>query len=173
MSDRLRYAPGEPVKLRARLLDDKGVPIEKARPYVEIRNERNEVVKRNALQAEAGGGGEYTMEVTGLPRGRFTVIPQVFELRDKELKAEVSFTVGDVAAGEYVHLAAQEALLEKWADLYRRFHDPQALLDTIEPIELRDEKRGDYEIWDTFWVLLLVAALLGLEWHFRKTCRLV
>ncbi|MFO7869835.1 MAG: PA14 domain-containing protein [Kiritimatiellia bacterium] len=172
MSDRLRYAPGETVRVRARLLDEKELPIEDAQASIEVLNASEEVIKQATLLPIPGSGGEYRAELQDLPRGQFTVRPKVFELRDADIDAKIQFTVGDIAAGEYVHLKLRRPQLEKWATDYRPFYDPVDFVDKIESIDLEEEERRDFELWNNLLLPVLAGILLGLEWHYRKQCRL-
>lgn len=172
MSNRLRYAPGEVVRLRARLLDDEGIPIEHAQTTIEVLNEKDEVVRKTSMLPVRDEPGEYRTELHGLPRGRFRVRPQVFELREKEVEAEINFEIGDLAVGEYVDLALDRKRVQKWANHYADVYNPLEIVERIEPVEIREREREDYEIWDTFYFILLVTLLLGTEWQLRKRVRL-
>ena len=65
--------------------------------------------------------------------------------------------------GLYVILAGRVRLLDRAGDLVAK----------VPTVSTRKERRGDTEIWDSHWLLLLATALLGFEWHMRKQLKLV
>ena len=171
-TDRPRYAPDETVMIQVRLLDEEQRPVENAQAVVDVYDEKETRIREVPLLPAATGAGEYRGELTGLPRGHFTLKPRVFEMRHLEADAELSIDVGDVAAGEYIHLEQDRPRLERWADAWQPVFAPLAALSAIEPVETRDERRREYE-QPVHALLLLIAALaLGAEWQLRKRCRL-
>ncbi len=172
MSNRLRYAPGEIVRIKTRLLDDEEVPIEQAQATISVLNEKDEVVRKTALLPVKGAPGEYRAEIHGLPRGHFRVKPEVFELREKDIKTEINFEIGDLAVGEYVHLSLNKDKMKKWADHYADVYQPGTLVHALEPVSIEEKTRADFEIWNTFYFMILVILLLGAEWQLRKRARL-
>ncbi len=172
MSNRLRYAPGEVVRIKARLLDDEEVPIEQAQATIAVLNEKDDVVRKTALLPVKEAPGEYRAELYGLPRGHFRVKPEVFELREKKINTEINFEIGDLAVGEYVHLSLNKDRMKKWADHYTDVYEPESLVQALDPVELKEKTRTDFEIWNTFYLMILVILLLGAEWQLRKRIRL-
>lgn len=171
-TDRPRYASDEVIMINVRLLNKEKEPIENAQAVVDVIDEDGERVREVPLLPAATGAGEYRGEVTALPHGHFKLVPRVFELRDQEVNAALEIDIGDVLTGEYVHLSLDRPRLEEWATEYRPAYNPLAGLDEIEPVDLTEEQRREFE-QPLHALLLLIAALaLGAEWHFRKRCRL-
>lgn len=172
MTDRLQYAPDENVQVNARLLDDRQMPLENVQATLDVLNEKGDVVQRVSLLPLPGGGGEYRAELRGLPRGRLKLAPRVFEWRDRTNQAEIAIAVGDVDLGELTHVAFDQARVDRWAVRQAPVWNPLAVTEAIESRDLREERRDDTALWDNLPFLALVALLLGLEWHWRKRCRL-
>ena len=172
MTDQVRYGRGETVLLNVRLLDDEQRPLSGAQGVVEVFDDRDEHFRDIPLLPADAGAGEYRAEIDGLPYGRFTFRPRIFELGGEETRPEISVEIGDAAAGEFIHLTQDRARLEEAFDHVAPLHDPLGFLDEIEDVELTRERRVEYE--QSFHaILLLIAALaLGAEWHFRKQCKL-
>ncbi|MCC5849097.1 MAG: hypothetical protein JJU29_13505 [Verrucomicrobia bacterium] len=172
MTDRVRYGREESVLLNVRLLDDQQRPLSGAQGVVEVFDDRDEHLRDVPLLPADAGAGEYRAEISGLPYGRFTFRPRIFELGDRETRPEISVEIGDAAAGEFIHLTQDRARLEAAFDHVAPIHDPLGFLDEIENVELTQERRVEYE--QSFHaILLFIAALaLGGEWHFRKQCKL-
>ncbi len=172
MTDRLRYATGEQVTLRAKLLDEKGRPISEADAFVEIFDERGEQVRKLPLKELSGGGAAYEATLSGLPEGAYTARPEVFELRGKEVQAEIQFRIGELPTSEYVRLTYDEGALQEVTDHVAPLWKPDALLELLEPVEQENTRREDLELWNHPLYLLLVLALLSTEWGLRRRRRM-
>lgn len=172
MTDRPRYGTDEPVMISVRLLDEEQRPVENAQAVVDVYDEDEERIREVPLFPAETGAGEYRGEITALPHGHFTLKPRIFEMRHLDITAELGIDIGDVVTGEYVHLEQDRPRLGRWADAYQPVYDPLDAMDAIEPVEITDKRRREYE-QPVHAILLLIAAIaLGAEWHLRKRCRL-
>jgi len=177
MVDRPAYAPEETVRIKARILDNAGAPVEDADAMLEVcpveeSGDTGPPIKIVPLLHLEGSGGEYRAQIRDLPKGRYCVIPRVSELRDAE-KAEVVFDIRDLSTTEYTDLATDELLLQELSKEYSRFEKALDLVEDIPEVSFDEEHRADTELWDTFPFLVMVAALLGFEWVMRKRHKLV
>jgi len=118
-------------------------------------------------------GGEYRTIVKDLPRGKYRVTPEVAELAGEEIHADYPFEVRDIPTSEYVELALDDTELKAVSTAYRPFLQADELVAQIPKIELAEEHRQDFEVWDSFYLLGAVALLLALEWHWRRKMKLV
>ncbi|MCC5843501.1 MAG: hypothetical protein JJU05_04540 [Verrucomicrobia bacterium] len=168
MTDRLHYATGESVTLRARLLDANGRPLSRADASVEIYDERGEQVRKLTLRELSGEGGAYEASVDGLPEGRYTVRPVVFELRNENVQAEINFRIGDLPTNEYVRLAYDAAALRGATPHVGRVWDPETALTPLEPQTHEITRREDLELWNHPLFLALAVGLLSAEWWNRR-----
>jgi len=173
MVDRLAYAPDETVLVRARILDDTGAPLPAANASVDVLDEAGERIRVLPLMPLEDSGGEYRAQLVDLPRGKYTVQPQVPQFADRTLEANVTFDVRDLPTSEYVDLALNETVLAEMSDTYLPFERILDVVDSIPEIAFTEEHRDDRELWDTAFFMILVAALLGLEWWLRKKHKLV
>lgn len=172
MTDRLRYATGEEVLLRAQLLDERGRPITGADAFVEIFDERGELLRKVTLRELSGGGAAYEASLSGLPEGAYTAKPVVFELRDKAVQAEIGFRIGELATSEYVQLTYDEGALRGATPHVGRVWDPASALAALKPRTLETTRREDLEIWNHPLFLLLAVSLLSAEWWIRRRRRM-
>ena len=168
MTDRLHYATGEAVTVRARLLNPQGRPLAGADAFVEIVDERGEQVRKLTLRELSGEGGAYEAAVSGLPEGRYTLRPVVFELRDENVRAEISFRIGDLPTNEYVGLAYHPSALREATPHLAPVWDPATLFEQLKPQSLDITRREDLELWNHPLFLLLAVGLLGCEWWIRR-----
>lgn len=168
MTDRLHYADGETVTVRARLLSPEGRPLTGADAFAEILDSRGEQVRRVTLRELSGEGGAYEAAVDGLPEGRFMVRPVVFELRNEDVQAEVHFRVGDLPTNEFVRLAYDPIALRDATSHVARVWDPESALEAFEPHTREVTRREDLELWNHPLFLALVVGLLSAEWWIRR-----
>lgn len=171
MTDRLRYGNGEEVTVRARLLDEEGRPITEADAFVNVFDERLELVRKLHLRELAGGGGSYEASLTGLPEGAYTAKPEVFELRGLSVQAEIGFRIGELPTSEYVRLAYDEGALTDATEHVARVWNPEEALEVLEPAAEERIRREDLEIWNHPLYLLLAVGLLSAEWGLRRRNR--
>jgi len=173
MTDRAEYSPGETVTLKARVLGTDKQPLEGGTVSAEVRDADGAVVRNVQFVHLANSGGEYRALIRDLARGTYTVVPRVLELDGVTIKADYTFEVRDLPTSEYVELALDEAALASISTEYRHFLKAEELVDKLPRVRLTVEQRRDHEIWDSFPLMILVAALLGFEWHMRKRLNLV
>ena len=140
---------------------------------VDLLNEAGERIRVLPLMPLENSGGEYRAQLVDLPKGTHTVQPQVPQFADRTLEANVTFDVRDLPTSEYVDLALNETVLADMSDTYLPFERVLDIVDSIPEIEFTEEHRNDRELWDTAFFMILVAALLGLEWWLRKKHKLV
>ena len=176
MADRPAYAPEETVRIKARILDNAGAPVDDADAMLEVcpvedSGDTGPPVKIVPLLHLEGSGGEYRAQIRDLPRGRYRAIPRVSELRDAE-KADVVFDVRDLSTTEYTDLAMDELLLQGLSKRYSRFEKALDMVEDVPEVDSEEEHRADTELWDTFPFLVLIAGLLGFEWVMRKKHKL-
>ena len=172
MADRPIYAPEEPVVIKARLLDEKEMPLLNADASIEIYDDEDQLVKRQPLFHIENSGGEYRAEVRDLERGAYRIEPRVQELDHLEMEAEVRVDVRDLPTSEFIDLGLNMQGLQEISTNAVPFETALNTLDRIEKIDLTEETRSDLELWDTWWYLAIIAMLLSLEWMLRKRCKL-
>ena len=85
----------------------------------------------------------------------------------------MSFNVKDLPTSEYVDLRLNDTVLKQMGSEYHPFHLANALVDGINNADEIVVTRTPYEIWDTIYLMMMVAILLGIEWQIRKRNRLL
>jgi hypothetical protein len=172
-TNRLEYSPGEPVIVKARILDEKEKVMEDASAYVDIFDEEDELVTTLPLIPIKDSGGEYRTTLKDLKRGKYTAIPRVSEFGERKFEGDVSFKVKDLPTSEYVDLTLNDTVLKQMGSEYHPFHLANALLAGVEKADETVVTRKEYEVWDTVYLMMMVAVLLGIEWQIRKRNRLL
>ncbi len=173
ITDRPEYSPGETVTLKARVLGTDDRPLEAATVSAQIVDAAGEAVRNVRFTHLPDSGGEYRAKVPDLPKGEYHAVPHVEELADVQVEADYPFAVRDLPTSEYIELSLNGPELKALATEYRHFLDADDLLEHVPRLLLTEEHRKDYELWDSFWMLFVVAALLAVEWQLRKQQRLV
>lgn len=173
ITDRNEYSPGETVNLQARIFGESGQPLLDATAAVRIVNSWGDTVRNVLLQPVPDSGGEYRGEIHDLPRGIYRAIPEVSQLKDVVQNVSFPFKISRRATSEYIELALDETKLRSFSSMYRYFPEADQIVPEIPVIEKVERRREDYEVWDSFYVLIAVAALLGFEWQMRKQQKLI
>ena len=173
ITDRNEYSPGETVKLQARIFGKSGQPLLETTAAVRVVNSWGETVRNVLLQPVPDSGGEYRGEIHDLPRGIYRAIPEVSQLKDIVQNVSFPFRISRRTTSEYVDLALDETQLRSFSSMYRHFPEADQIIPEIPVIEKIERRREDYEVWDSFYVLIAVVALLGFEWQMRKQQKLI
>ncbi len=174
MTSRPEYTPGETVEIKARLLDERELPIKNATASAEVYDQAAGLIKKIVeLKYLRNSGGRYTGQIRDLPRGKYRIIPRVKELKDKKVEAEAYFEIRDLPTSEYVELALNAPMLKSFTSFYRHFHLAGEIIDQTPKLEVKRKHREEKELWDSFFVIILAALLLGFEWYLRKRNQLV
>ncbi len=168
MTDRPEYSPGETVTLQARVFDRDKMPLEDGTVSADLRLADGPVVRSVKFAALANSGGEYRAQVRDLPAGRYVATPRVVELAGLSTAADYPFEIRDLPTSEFIELALDEAALRTLTREYRHLSQAADLPARLPRLQQVEEHRQDVEIWDSPWLLVLVAALLGAEWQMRK-----
>lgn len=173
MTDRPEYSPGETITLKARILGRDKLPLENATASATIVDREGATVKSVRFSPLPNSGGEYRAQIRDLPKGKYTVVPRVLELKNVEVEANCPFEIRDLPTSELVDLKLDTAALQILTTRHWSFLEAQKALDHIPKIELSETHRRDFEVWDSAWTLCLVALLLAGEWHLRKKFNLL
>jgi hypothetical protein len=181
------HGHGEPVKVRVRLTEEFGnIPrdlVARARIVRRDKGKKETAValvplKRREFQPRVLEG-----EVRDLPGGEYFIELSIPRFEDKlegppgpdgkpgTLRAE--FTVGEGESGEMAHLATNWTLLKELAvkNGTGKVYTPE---DAAEVVDLLGRKAmtvtevDDDKLWQSWWTLALVLALLTAEWVVHK-----
>lgn len=173
MTEHPYYTPDATVRVKAQLFDGQRKPLLRSSAMVQVFDAENKLVRHLELVEIENSGGQYTAQITGLPKGKYVLRPKVPELQNVSVLAEATFEVKDLPTSEYVELTVDEKQLKQLADEVRPLERVNELIDLIPAIEKKETLRSDIEIWDSFWLICAAALLLGFEWLMRKKHHLV
>lgn len=167
-----RVRPGGNVVVRAEMSDSAFVRRNDARLVARVFSPSG-VVTETPLEWVVDRDGEYQATVTSQEPGIHTVRVAAAGARPGApvLEDSTFFSVGDLAA-EFYGAEMRRPLLQRIADeTGGRFYTPATMARLPEDIALT--RRGvtvmnQMDLWDMPVVLLLVIALLGAEWAYRR-----
>ena len=176
-TDRTRYAPDTPVRVRARIIQRDLTPVNKSKT-VSVKVFRDDKpVLRKRLEWVEGSAGMYFADLGTLTSGTYRVelvSPDAEPIlaADKKKKVVTEFSVDPVSGPELVELAADRGLLARLAGFsggtVLEPHQAAEVLDSLGPRSLvrREEERVD--LWDHWGLLVLIVLVATCEWILRK-----
>ena len=172
--DPVAAEPGQPVRIRARLLTENGLPAAPAEPpRVDIVRPDGSILRSQPLEPAPAAAGRYRAELEGLVTGEYTLrlraghgtshnepqMPSMALSISSNGEAEMSDLLPDddnlrriasASGGEFLRLDELRSLPKRVAAVQR----------TTRPIE--------YRLWDSPYLYFLVLGCLGVEWAMRK-----
>jgi len=168
-AERISIAPGEQVRIRARVLDDKGAPSRDAKQEVRIlRNKRN--VQTVTLDAIGENTGRYAGAIGDLEEGEYTLQLVASDLAP--VPTELTIQVIRSAEAEMVDLTGDEKFLKRLADASGGKLVPIEQLSELPELlqKSHDEKSrlSELSLWDSPYLFVFVLACLSIEWAMRK-----
>ena len=179
-TDRSRYAPDTPIRVRARLLRRDFTPLPGARPVVDVWAGTRHVL-RERLQYVPDSAGFYAAELGALPPGRYRVDldPAAAEeglAPDGAKTVSAEFAVTPMVPAELVELAADRGLLTRLATLTGgRVVEPWQADDLVAafgPPSVTVRERRQLELWNSWALLAAMLLLASAEWLLRKRASL-
>lgn len=169
-ADKVFAAPGEPVRIRARITDMPAVRLGGNDQLQIIRG--RQVVGRQALSAtDAPGSGRYAATVS-LPAGDYQIRWTASGDKHQAYTVEIPLHVAQTSEAEMADLSGNEAMLRKLAEASG---GEFLTLDQVSRLPERLASAGDarsryaqLSLWDSPYLFLLVVGCLGAEWALRK-----
>jgi len=182
-TDRSRYAPQAPVRVRAKLARKDYTPITSDDVSVNVFAQYGPVraggqpVLRKKLQYIQHSPGMYEAELGELPGGTYRVeldAPAAKPVLAEENVAKVAteFSVESSTPAEQAELAPDRGLLTRLAALTGGAvadvtHADRILASLGKPTEVQIERR-EYVLWDSWPLLILMVLAATAEWLLRK-----
>jgi len=173
-----RYAPGEPVRIRARLLRPDHSPYIVA-PVVAAIRQDNKLVSRREMRYIDGSPGIYETEVEALGPGTYTVhleAPVDNALMNAFVQAVAdsppAFAVEAGVGAEWIELGPDRGLASRLAAIsggqVTEVPGAAALRETLGPGRLERRERRQWDLWNHWMTALAIGLLAGMEWLSRK-----
>ena len=177
-----RYGPNSPVEVRAHIVHEDFSPLRSDEVSVHVfRDDR--LVGRYKLRHDKGSPGDYLANLGKLEGGAYrAVVPgaEVDELlrRDGAVeKVEAEVSVDPDGPAEQVELAADPGLAGKLARISGGVMVDATQADRVLAVLSagiqRREMPAQISLWDRWWLLLAMLALVTGEWLIRKKAGLV
>jgi len=176
-TDRIRYAPGQPVRVRARLAREDFTPL-LGRDDVAVNVFAGpEKVMHQVLTYVPNSPGLYEASLGPLPSGTYRVeldAPAARPILRRQNAETVTteFSVDPATPAEQVELAPDRGLLSRLAALTGgTVADPahaNRVLDHLGPATEVEVERREYVLWDSLPMLLVIVAVATAEWLLRK-----
>jgi uncharacterized membrane protein len=165
-----RVAPDEPVALRAEVTDSNYLPLNDGRVVAHVRNpvgEEREVPMDWAVDRD----GEYHASFTPGEPGLYRIRVDSY-VKDKLLASDTTFVEAEIPKNEYYDAKLHTQFLKRIAtETDGRYYTPKTLSSL--PEDMTYTKSGatvlqQFDLWDMPAIFLLLVALLGAEWGYRK-----
>lgn len=173
-TDREEYQQGEPIRLRARFLDDRGTPPEDDGVLCIVQHEAGQ--RRSVrLRRDALNRGMFEAVVDSLPQGRYRawIASPVFPGQPPSREFRVQAPPGELA--EIQMKAAELQAAAKVSDgKFFRASDADRLLASLPPgRHVRVESLPPEPLWNLPLLPVIFVSLLASEWLLRKRLGLV
>lgn len=175
-TDRPRYAPEEPVHVRARLLQPDLSPLANADVAVTVLRDGEPVVRRT-LRYLPSSPGLYEAEVGRLPPGPYELQLESPQARSAvgpdELDSVVAeFTVEPGTSREQAELTPDSGppgrLAQMTGGLVLGPHEAGRVLEPLRPPIAVQRERYEYVLWNSWPLLCLIMGVAAAEWLLRK-----
>jgi uncharacterized membrane protein len=165
-----RVAPGEPVELRARVVDSTFAPVSQAAVVARVTTPTGALIDV-PLERSPTADGTYTGRYVPTDRGAFAVSATARFGRDS-LRSVAGALLADDQGADVEQAELRSGLLRQVADETGGHYYPLSLAsrlaDDVNYTESGVTQRDAHDLWDMPIVFLLLVTLLGAEWFYRR-----
>jgi uncharacterized membrane protein len=165
-----RVAPGEPVELRARVVDSTFTPVGQATVSARVTTPTGALVDV-PLERSPNGDGTYTGRYVPTERGAFAFSASARAGRDS-LHSVAGALLADDQGADVEQAELRSGLLRQVANetggKYYPLSQAARLADDVNYTESGVTQRDAHDLWDMPIVFLLLVTLLGAEWFYRR-----
>ncbi|MDB4883334.1 MAG: putative rane protein, partial [Gemmatimonadetes bacterium] len=166
-----RVTPGEPVELRARVVDSVFAPIGQATVVAQVTTPTGVLVDV-PLERSVHGDGTYTGRYVPADRGAYAFTATARAGRDS-LRSVAGALLADDQGADVEQAELRTALLRQVSNETGGHYYPLAqaarLADDVNYTESGVTQRDSHDLWDMPIVFLLLVTLLGAEWAYRRS----
>jgi len=175
-ADRTRYAPGQTVRLRAKIVRRDLSPVVSERAFAIVSRDGQPLTRQQLLYVP-GTSGMYAAELAGLPSGAYRAVLEAPEIGpilapDKVAAVAAEFSVDPVVGPERTELSADVALLGRLAaasgGVVLQPHQAAQVLSALGPRSIVRREVSETRLWDSWLMLGGILALAAGEWILRK-----
>ena len=165
-----RVTPGEPVELRARVVDSAFAPIPQATVSARVTTPTGAIVDV-PLERSPHGDGTYTGRYLPVDKGAYT-IAAVARAGNDSLHSVDGALLADDQGADVEQAELRTALLRQVSNETGGRYYPLAqsarLADDVNYTESGVTQKDAHDLWDMPIVFLLLVTLLGAEWFYRR-----
>jgi hypothetical protein len=165
-----RVAPGEPIELRARVVDSTFAPIGQADVVARVTTPTGALVDV-PLERSRSGDGTYTGRYVPPERGSYAFAASARAGRDS-LHSAAGALLADDQGADVEQAELRTGLLRQVANetggKYYPLSQAAHLADDVNYTESGVTQRDAHDLWDMPIVFLLLVTLLGAEWFYRR-----
>jgi uncharacterized membrane protein len=170
-----RFAPGEPVVVRAEVDDDRYLKVNNARVMGEVHTPSGETLDL-PMEWTVDKDGEYRASFVPEERGFYEIRVEA-EREASLLGSSTAYVEVSDLTDEYFSAERRTGLLERIAaDTDGRFYTPETINELPEDMSYTEggtTVRERKDLWDMPIVFLLLVILAGIEWGYRRARGLV
>ena len=165
-----RVAPGEPVELRARVVDSTFGPVSQASVVARVTTPTGALVDV-PLERSPTADGTYTGRYVPTERGAFAVSASA-RFGGDSLRSVSGALLADDQGADVEQAELRTGLLRQVASEtggnYYPLSQASRLADDVNYTESGVTQRDAHDLWDMPIVFLLLVTLLGAEWFYRR-----
>jgi uncharacterized membrane protein len=165
-----RVAPGEPVELRARVVDSTFAPVGQASVLARITTPTGGLVDV-PLERSPTADGTYTGRYVPTDRGSFAMSATA-RLASDSLRSVTGALLADDQGADVEQAELRTGLLRQVANEtgghYYPLSQAARLAEDVNFTESGVTQRDAHDLWDMPIVFLLLVTLLGAEWFYRR-----
>jgi hypothetical protein len=165
-----RVAPGEPIELRARVVDSTFAPVSQAAVVARVTTPTGALIDV-PLERSPTADGTYTGRYVPTDRGAFAVSASARFGRDS-LRSVAGALLADDKGADVEQAELRAGLLRQVANETGGHYYPLSLAsrlaDDVNYTESGVTQRDAHDLWDMPIVFLLLVTLLGAEWFYRR-----
>jgi len=165
-----RVTPGEPVELRARVVDSTFAPIPQATVSARVTTPTGAIVEI-PLERSPHGDGTYTGRYLPTDKGAYTIVAAARAGNDSLHSVDGALLADDQGA-DVEQAELRTALLRQVSNETGGRYYPLAqsarLADDVNYTESGVTQKDAHDLWDMPIVFLLLVTLLGAEWFYRR-----
>jgi hypothetical protein len=168
-ADRVTIAPGDSVRVRARLVDPSAQPVDWQGLDVDVLDADDETVKTQRLTAVGpADSGRYEGNIGGLTAGEYHLRARGPEGSELEYPLHVAQSF----EAEMANLNPDEGLLRRLSASsggeFRTLENFKELAGQLSALREREPRTAAFRLWSSWYLYAFVLGCLGAEWSLRK-----